>query len=108
MNEKRCLWSNEASVDDDGLVSVTGHCWLIKIPPNGKIPVSFDKVDGYFKCVAKNLATLQGVPQIIINGFMDCYNNKLMTLEHSPPSMNNHDFDCNKNPLIKRTKKKKK
>ena len=72
-------YDGEVLIDDDGLVSLTKNCWSNKKhPPNGRLPIHFDKVDGFFQCHSNNLITLEG----------------------SPPSMNNHHFYCFGNPLI--------
>ena len=106
------------TIDDRGLVSCTGDVVLKIDMKHERLPVSFDKVDGYFWCNENKLTTLEGAPQSvgrkfwcsnnqltslehcpqIVGGDFDCYNNRLTTLEHSPQSVVG-GFKCYSNQL---------
>jgi len=62
-----------------------------------KIPIQFNKVDGYFWCTNNKLTSLEGAPKEV-NGDFDCEKNKLTSLEGAPKEVNG-DFDCRYNKL---------
>ena len=62
-----------------------------------KLPLKFNRVDGYFDCSWNNLKTLEGSP-IEVNGNFSCYNNKLTSFEFSPKIIRG-TFDCQYNNI---------
>jgi hypothetical protein len=62
-----------------------------------KLPLKFNKVNGYFNCTFNNLKSLEGAPKEV-NGYFKCSFNQLTSLEGAPKEVNGH-FDCNRNKL---------
>jgi hypothetical protein len=62
-----------------------------------ELPLTFNKVTGYFDCGVNNLTTLKGCPRWV-GGNFNCYNNQLTSLEFSPDYVGG-DFDCEYNNL---------
>lgn len=60
-----------------------------------KIPVQFNKINGWFDCSDNNLISLKGCPKIVDGNFY-CHHNKLKTLEFSPKIVLG-DFNFNDN-----------
>jgi len=82
--------TGRVTVDDQGLVSVTGNCELTqKIT---KLPVQFDHVVGDFNCTRSQLESLEGAPQSV-DGWFSCSYSELESLLGAPQSVGNH-FYC--------------
>jgi hypothetical protein len=83
-------------VNDDGSIDVNGDVDL-----NSKrlteLPLTFNKVGGYFNCGNNRLTSLKGSPRWI-GGSFSCVNNKLPSLEFSPDYVG-LDFFCRYNKL---------
>jgi hypothetical protein len=78
------------SISNTGLVSITGYVEMIK--ECDKLPVSFDRVGGHFKCIKKGLKTLVGAPRWVGGSFY-CNHNQLEKLEGAPRRVGG-DFYC--------------
>jgi hypothetical protein len=85
------------SISDTGLVSVKGDVKSQK--EFTKMPVSFDRVSGYFGCENAGLKTLVGAPRRVGGNFL-CRNNQLKTLVGAPRWVGG-EFYCNHNQLEK-------
>ena len=48
-----------------------------------KLPLKFNKVNGYFICSNNKLKSLEGSPKEV-NGYFDCHHNRLTSFEFSP------------------------
>ena len=83
-------------VNTDGSIDVDNFVNLFNIGLS-KLPLKFNKVNGYFNCSCNNLTTLEGSPKELNGGFF-CYDNKLTSLEGSPKEVNG-DFYCYNNQL---------
>jgi hypothetical protein len=68
-----------------------------RLVENGKLIISFNKVNGYFNCSNAQLITLENGPKKV-NGWFDCSSNKLTSLEGCPKIVNG-DFWCSHNKL---------
>jgi hypothetical protein len=70
------------TINDDGSIDVDGDVTL-----NNKglteLPLTFNKVTGYFICSNNQLTSLKGSPRWVGSWF-SCYNNQLTSLEFSP------------------------
>ena len=84
------------TINSDGSIDVNDSVDL-RFRNLTKLPIRFNKVNGYFDCVNNKLTTLEGSP-IEVNGCFDCGNNKLTTLEGSPKKVGGF-FDCSENNL---------
>lgn len=83
--------NSDGSIDVDGDVILSG---LVK----GKIPIKFNKINGYFICRQSELTTLENSPRYI-EGSFNVDDNKLTNLENSPISINGY-FSVENNNLI--------
>ena len=83
-----------------------------------KIPLTFNKINGFFSCSYNQLISLEGSPTEV-NGYFYCDNNKIKSFEYAPriirgdfvfecnniksfeyfPSYVKGDFWCNNNPI---------
>ena len=60
-----------------------------------KLPLKFNKIDGYFDCSENELTSLEGSP-VEINGNFYCSNNELTSFEYAPKIIRgSFDCDCN-------------
>jgi hypothetical protein len=70
------------TINDDGSIDVNGSVYLY-----GKglteLPLTFNKVTGYFNCGGNYLTSLKGSPRWVGSWF-SCFNNQLTSLEFSP------------------------
>jgi hypothetical protein len=64
---------------------------------NGKLIISFDKINGNFSCDYIGLKSLEGCPKEINGSFM-CYSNELTSLKYCPKEVNG-SFYCSHNEL---------
>jgi hypothetical protein len=85
------------TINPDGSIDVNGDVWI-----NNKelteLPLTFNKVTGYFDCGGNSLTTLKGSPKWV-GGFFYCDNNQLTSLEFSPEYVGGW-FSCEFNDLI--------
>jgi hypothetical protein len=87
----------EYSIENSGLVNISGACRMIKDAPI--FPVKFNTINGnYFYCDRSELTTLEGGPQVITGSF-DCSTNKLTTLVGGPKIVDGW-YECSDNSLI--------
>ena len=62
-----------------------------------ELPLTFNKVTGYFDCGVNNLTTLKGCPRWV-GGYFNCEDNQLTSLEFSPDYIGGY-FSCSCNQL---------
>ena len=62
-----------------------------------KLPLKFNKIDGYFECGHNQLTSFEGSP-VEVNGDFYCYNNELTSFEFSPKIIRGL-FDCRNNNI---------
>jgi len=84
------------TINDDGSIDVDGDVDLYKMNLN-KLPIKFNKVNGYFSCSWNVLTSLEGCPNITNSNFSCSYNN-LTSLDGSPNKVG-WNFDCSSNQL---------
>ena len=84
------------TINDDGSIDVMGdvNLWNKGLT---ELPLTFNKVSGYFDCAGNNLTTLKGSPRWVGGGFY-CDNNQLTSLEFSPEYID-RNFWCQYNNL---------
>ena len=68
------------TINTDGSIDVDDDVYLRELP---KLPLKFNKVNGWFDCSYNELTTLEGSP-IEVNGSFYCHNNELTSFEFSP------------------------
>lgn len=91
------LAAHEYEIDDDGLVHINDADVMCKrIPPEGRLPISFGEVQGDFLVEDMQLTTLLGAPTKV-SGMFSCKWNQLITLKHAPTSC--AVLDCGHNML---------
>ena len=84
------------TINDDGTIDVDGDVDLSGYDLS-EIPLTFNKVSGYFYCSYNKLTTLKGSPKWIGSSF-SCDRNQLTSLEFSPDYVGG-DFNCRWNKL---------
>ena len=84
------------TINDDGTIDVDGSVYLCDKELT-ELPLTFNKVSGYFDCSRNKLTTLKGCPRWI-GRYFSCSNNKLTSLEFSPKYVGG-SFSCNDNQL---------
>ena len=82
--------NSDGSIDVDGNVKLTYEGF-------GRIPIKFNKVNGYFYCYGNQLTSLEGSPESV-RGSFDCSSNNLTSLEGSPKEVCGA-FYCSSNNL---------
>jgi hypothetical protein len=82
-------------IKDDGSIDADGYVILHHLGNLKQLPLTFNKVVGYFVCDKNSLTTLEGCPKEV-GGFFNCAGNKLTSLEHSPKIVDG-DFICVEN-----------
>jgi hypothetical protein len=76
------IWGYQ--INDDGSIDVGGDVYLQgKLGDLKQLPLTFNKIDGYFACGDNKLTTLEGCPKVV-RGDFSCSENKLTSLENSP------------------------
>ena len=90
--------TGEITINDWGLISCKGNVTLHQMFKHERLPVSFDKVEGDFKCWQNTLKTLEGAPKSVGGDFW-CFNNQLTSLEHAPKSVSG-GFVCSNNSQL--------
>jgi hypothetical protein len=84
------------TINDDGSIDVDGDVWL-----NSRVlvelPLTFNRVSGYFNCGENELTTLKGSPRWV-RGYFRCGGNDLTSLDFSPEYVGD-DFNCSHNGL---------
>jgi hypothetical protein len=85
------------TINDDGSIDVNGNVWLCRYNLT-ELPLTFNRVSGYFICSHNKLTRLKGCPRWI-GGNFDCSYNRLSSLEFSPDYINGY-FSCEQNHLI--------
>ena len=91
--------TGEITIDDEGLVSCKGNVELKEELKHKRLPVSFDRIYGYFWCGNNQLETLAGTPRYVRGNFM-CTNNQFTTLEGSLNRVGG-DFWCFNNSSLR-------
>ena len=94
-------YNGELTVNNTGLVSISGSCEFINTHNITTLPVNFEKIYGNFNCDSGNLTSLIGGPSIV-GGSFDCSYNKLTSLEGAPIQVGGN-FRCNNNNLTSLT-----
>jgi hypothetical protein len=84
------------TVNDDGSIDVDGNVDLSWYRLT-ELPLTFNKVTGYFDCGVNNLTTLKGCPRWV-GGYFNCEDNQLTSLEFSPDYIGGY-FSCSCNQL---------
>ncbi len=87
---------NNYTINSDGSIDVDGSVYLFNKNLD-KLPLSFNKVNGYFDCSFNELTTLEGCPKYVGDNF-SCFYNKLTTLEGCPNEVDGN-FNCDNNYL---------
>jgi hypothetical protein len=84
------------TINDDGSIDVDGD---VNLSYKGltELPLTFNKVSGYFSCSNNRLTSLKGSPKWVGSDFY-CYNNDLTSLKGSPKWVGS-DFYCYNNDL---------
>ena len=84
------------TINDDGSIDIDGNVDLWNRGLT-ELPVTFNKVTGYFHCGNNNLTSLKGSPRWVGVSFY-CNNNQLTSLEFSPDYVGGY-FSCRYNKL---------
>ena len=84
------------TINPDGSIDVNGdvNLWNRGLT---ELPLTFNKVTGYFNCIYNDLTSLKGSPRWI-GGNFSCSRNELTSLEFSPDYVGD-DFYCEGNYL---------
>ena len=88
--------NTKIEIDDDGYVSVDGHCTYEAGGPS-RFPVNFKHVSGNFDCSTNLLSSLKGAPETV-GGSFTCRRTGIRSLEYCPTKIG-HSFDCGRNPI---------
>ena len=83
-------------INSDESIDVDTFVWL-RYKELKKLPLKFNKVNGYFDCRYNKLTSLEGSP-IEINGSFYCDDNKLTSFEFAPKIIR-RDFECRWNNI---------
>ena len=83
-------------INSDGSIDVNGNVYL-SYKGLTELPLTFNKVTGYFNCGYNNLTSLKGCPRWVGSWF-SYFNNQLTSLEFSPYYVGGY-LDCRYNLL---------
>ena len=84
------------TINEDGSIDVDGDVYLWNKGLT-ELPLTFNKVTGYFDCGSNNLTSLKGCPRWVGGNFY-CNRNQLTSLEFSPYYVGGY-FNCSSNQL---------
>lgn len=87
---------NNYVISEDLYVSVQGNVNLNERLNGKKIPIKFDRIEGYFDISNNKLTSLEGCPKTVARDF-NCSRNNLISLFDCPTEVG--DFDCSYNQL---------
>jgi hypothetical protein len=84
------------TINPDGSIDVAGdvNLWDKRLT---ELPLTFNKVNGYFTCSYNKLTSLKGCPRWV-GGWFSCQYNQLTSLEFSPDYVGSN-FWCHNNNL---------
>jgi hypothetical protein len=85
------------TINPDGSIDVVGDVDLYDKNLT-ELPLTFNKVSGYFDCSWNRLTSLKGGPRWV-GGYFYCSHNQLTSLEFSPDYVGDN-FWCDDNDLI--------
>ena len=85
------------TINDDGSIDVNGYVYLFGNELT-ELPLTFNKVIGWFDCDHNELTNLKGSPRWVGGNFY-CSYNRLTSLEFGPDYVGG-DFLCHDNELI--------
>ena len=85
-------WEQAIHILDDGSVDVDGDV-ILKRPAGGRIPVSFNIVNGFFKAENMSLFTMENIPNSCTSLYL--FNNRLTTLNGCPSYLVDLDVSMN-------------
>ena len=88
-------WIENYTINSDGSIDVNKNVNLLNINLK-KLPLKFNKVNGWFDCSLNNITSLEGSP-VEVNEF-DCRNNKLTSFEFAPRIIRGF-FKCSYNNI---------
>lgn len=88
---ERYTINNDGSIDVNGPVNISDFNLT-------ELPLTFNKVEGYFVCSDNNLTSLKGAPKYV-GGKFDASSNELTSLEHMPVEIGGR-INININKLI--------
>jgi hypothetical protein len=83
-------------INDDGSIDVDGDVYLYDKELT-ELPLTFNKVTGYFNCGGNKLTSLKECPRWV-GGYFNCDYNQLTSLEFSPDYVGDY-FSCIDNKL---------
>ena len=84
------------TINDDGSIDVNGNVFLYNKELT-EIPLTFNRVTGWFDCGDNNLTSLKGSPRWV-GDYFSCSENNLTSLEFSPDYVG-CNFWCSTNNL---------
>ena len=84
------------TINDDGSIDVNDdvNLWGKSLT---ELPLTFNRIEGYFDCSNNKLTTLKGCPRWVDSDF-NCDDNRLTSLEFSPDYVGGY-FSCEYNNL---------
>ena len=84
------------TINSDGSIDVVGdvNLWGKSLT---ELPLTFNRIEGYFDCSNNKLTTLKGCPRWVDSDF-NCDDNRLTSLEFSPDYVGGY-FSCEYNNL---------
>ena len=85
------------TINSDGSIDVNGDVWLDEKNLT-KLPLKFNKVNGWFDCSVNRLTSLDGCPKEVIGSFY-CYDNNNITSLIGCPERVGGNFDCRGNNI---------
>ena len=84
-------------VNSDGTIDIDVDYVDLSYQNLTKLPIKFNKVNGYFDCSNNRLTSLEGSPKEI-NGDFNCCNNYLTSFEFAPKIIRGY-FNCQYNNI---------
>ena len=84
------------TINKDGSIDVNDSVYLHNKGLT-KLPIKFNKINGYFECSRNELASFEGSP-VEVNGNFLCHNNKLTSFQFAPIIIRD-GFNCEYNNI---------
>ena len=84
------------TINSDGSIDVDYIVYL-EDKKLTKLPIKFNKINGYFDCSSNELTSLEGSP-VEVNGNFNFYHNKLTSFKYAPKIIRGY-FDCRCNNI---------